>query len=306
MSKRKTHEQYVNELLMINPNIEVIGLYTNTHSKILHRCKIDEYEWEARPHDLLRGKGCPICAGTKKKTHEEYVKEVSILNSNIQVVGGYIGNKTPILHKCVIDGCEWYASPTNILKGKGCPKCGLNRRVKLSTRTHDEFVNLLCSINPNIEVIGQYTKAREKIALRCKIDGCEWETTADSVLHGHGCPKCNISRGEKDIVAYLESHEVTFDPQHTFIDCKNVYCLPFDFYLPDYNTCIEYDGVQHFEVIDFFGGEDAFKKRQYNDSIKTTYCRLNGIKLLRIKYDQNIEEELNNFFNNTKLIKEVI
>lgn len=306
MSKKKTHEQYVNELLIINPNIEVIGLYVDTHTKILHRCKIDQYEWEARPHDLLREKGCPICAGTQKKTHDKYIEELTRLHSNIEVVGHYVNNRVPILHKCIIDDCEWYAAPTNILKGKGCPICGLDRRVKLSTRTHNEFVDLLYNINPNIEVVGQYTRAKDKVALRCKIDGCEWEATADSVLHGHGCPKCNISHGEKNISAYLEDHKITFDMQHTFVDCKNVYCLPFDFYLPEFHTCIEYDGIQHFEPIKFFGGKDAFKKRQHNDSIKTTYCKLNGIQLLRIKYDQDVEIELNKFFNNTKLIKEVV
>lgn len=303
--KKKTHEEYVNELFAIDSNIEVIGLYIDTHTKILHKCKLDGYEWEARPHDLLQGKGCPICAGTKKKTHEQYIKEVAILNSNIEVIGYYAGNKTPILHKCTIDNYEWYAAPTNILKGKGCPKCGLERRVKSSTRTHKEFVNLLYKVNPNIEATSQYTKAKNKVTFRCKIDGHEWEATADSVLHGHGCPKCNISHGENEISIYLSRHKIIFDQQYTFEDCKNAYCLPFDFYLKEYNVCIEYDGIQHFEAIDFFGGEKMFKYRQHNDSIKTNYCLVNGIKLLRIAYDQDIETELDNFFNNTKLIKEV-
>jgi len=55
---------------------------------------------------------------------------------------------------------------------------------------------------------------------------------------------------------------------------------------------IEYDGVQHFKSIDYFGGENGFKKRQQNDKIKNIYCIKNKIKLLRIRYDENIFEKI--------------
>ena len=124
-------------------------------------------------------------------------------------------------------------------------------------------------------------------------------------MEGHGCPVCNDSIGEKEITQYLLSNNIEFIPQYTFDGCKNKKKLPFDFYLPAYNICIEYDGLQHFKPVDHFGGEEGFKQRQYNDSIKNQFCRLNDIQLIRIKYDQDIETELDNFFNNTKLIKEV-
>jgi very-short-patch-repair endonuclease len=73
--------------------------------------------------------------------------------------------------------------------------------------------------------------------------------------------------------------------------------LPFDFYIPEFNMCIEYDGEQHFKAVDYFGGEDGLKIRQIHDRIKTDYCNSNNILLLRIRYDENIEEKLHSFIH---------
>ena len=71
--------------------------------------------------------------------------------------------------------------------------------------------------------------------------------------------------------------------------------MPFDFYLPDYNTCIEYDGELHYKAVDYFGGDDALMNTKCRDEIKTQYCKENNIKLIRIPYWEfdNIEEILN-------------
>ena len=63
-----------------------------------------------------------------------------------------------------------------------------------------------------------------------------------------------------------------------------------DFYLPDYNLFIEYDGIQHYMPVEYFGGKLQFDKQQKRDSILEGYCSKNSIKLLVIKYDQKKEE----------------
>jgi very-short-patch-repair endonuclease len=76
--------------------------------------------------------------------------------------------------------------------------------------------------------------------------------------------------------------------------------LPFDFYLPKYRIAIEFDGKQHFEPLEFFGGIQSFEKLKLNDKIKSDYCEDNYINLIRIKYDQiNIIWEL--LWDNLKL-----
>ena len=284
---KKTHDMYVKELFKINPNIEVIGEYINNKTKILHRCKIDGYEWNACPSNMLSGKGCPICSRRKKKTHEEYVNEVMELNDNIDVIGNYINCNTKILHKCKIDGHEWYATPNSILSGKGCSKCSGNTK-----KNHKEYVDDVCSINKNIEVIDNYINAQTQILHRCKICGCEWYVKPNAILNGTGCPKCKESRGEKTIEDWLNIKNILYVSQKRFFDCKDIKPLPFDFYLPNYNICIEYQGQQHYEPVEYFGGESKFKDQIKKDNIKKEYCKKNNIHLFEIPYYSDLDEEL--------------
>ena len=70
------------------------------------------------------------------------------------------------------------------------------------------------------------------------------------------------------------------------------YCtmLPFDFYLPNQNICIEYDGEQHFKPIEKFGGQENLKNVQNRDKIKTEFCEKQGITLIRIPYTLNFKK----------------
>ena len=107
--------------------------------------------------------------------------------------------------------------------------------------------------------------------------------------------------GEKQVKEYLINHSIVFIPQHTFEGCKNVRELMFDFYLPDFNACVEYDGQQHFEPVDFgrYGEEWAIKQfhdTQVRDGIKNSYCQNHHILLCRIKYTQNVKTTLDMFF----------
>ena len=65
-----------------------------------------------------------------------------------------------------------------------------------------------------------------------------------------------------------------------------------DFFLNAFNLLIEYDGIQHFEPVSHFGGEEGFLKRQEKDREKEMYCKENGIDILRIPYWEidNIEK----------------
>lgn len=100
-----------------------------------------------------------------------------------------------------------------------------------------------------------------------------------------GCQKeKHISKGERKIKRLLEQSKIIFESEKRFKDCKDYRYLPFDFYLPDYNCCIEYDGRQHYESIQYFGGNEEFIKRQQHDNIKNQYCKDNNIKLIRIPY----------------------
>ena len=98
----------------------------------------------------------------------------------------------------------------------------------------------------------------------------------------------NESSGEIRIETYLKDNNINYEKQKSLPGCKWKYPLKFDFYLPDSNICIEYDGIQHYRPISKFGGIESFEDSKIRDFIKDNYCRSNDIKLIRIKYNQNI------------------
>lgn len=113
-------------------------------------------------------------------------------------------------------------------------------------------------------------------------------------MRGVGCPHCNNSHGEEKIYRYLKDGGFNFESEFRFDDCKNEKHLPFDFYIIELNTCIEFQGIQHYQVVEKFGGIKGFEKRIKNDNIKRNYCDSNNIKLIEIKYTDydNIENIL--------------
>lgn len=192
IGKKITHEEYVQRVTEINPNIEVIEEYKGIKIPILHKCLAHNIEWMVRPEYIVQGRGCSECIKENSyKTHKEYVEEVAKVNSNIKVVGEYVGARIKILHRCEIDGYEWYAYPFDIVRGIGCPKCASNSVGYKIKKTHDEYVKNLALINHNIEVIGRYVNARTPILHKCKIDGYEWIVRPNNILSGQSCPICS-------------------------------------------------------------------------------------------------------------------
>lgn len=130
-----------------------------------------------------------------------------------------------------------------------------------------------------------YIKNQIKVIITCPIHG-DFNQNPLSHIQGNGCPNCSESKGEKIISKYLDKKEISYYRQHKFHDCKNIHQLPFDFYLPKYRMIIEFDGKQHFQPIEHFGGVEAYERLKINDKIKNDYCEENFIDLIRIRYDQ--------------------
>lgn len=130
-----------------------------------------------------------------------------------------------------------------------------------------------------------YINTKTKVIITCPIHG-DFNQIPNSHLNGNGCSLCNESKGEKKINKFLTENNILFERQKKFEDCKNIFCLPFDFYIPSLRICIEFDGIQHYKPLDFFGGQEAFEKTKINDNIKNDYCEDNYINLIRIRYDK--------------------
>lgn len=105
--------------------------------------------------------------------------------------------------------------------------------------------------------------------------------------------KEKVSYGEKQIYDFLMSNNINFEYDKSILGCKNETHLRFDFYIPEKDICIEYDGIQHFKSIDFFGGDYEFEKTKMRDEIKNIFCKLKNIKLIRIPYFYTYDEIIN-------------
>ncbi len=187
-------------------------------------------------------------------------------------------------------GVYYLQKPYHHLSGN-CPE-NINLSVKKSTeqfinesnRVHD-FKYLYDNTN--------YVSNQTKVIITCLKHG-DFEQRPLSHLQGMGCPNCNESKGEKIISKFLDKNKINYSRQKKFIDCRNVFELPFDFYIPSKRTLIEFDGEQHFRPVEHFGGLKAYEQLKINDKIKNDYCEDNYINLIRIRYDRvdKIEEIL--------------
>ena len=158
-------------------------------------------------------------------------------------------------------------------------------------KTHNEFIEELKIVNPEIIVIGKYVGSLTKIEVKHTC-GYQWKVTPNSLLKGNSCPRCNESKGEKFLSKVLKSNNIPFTPQFNLVkNPKTNYWLRSDFAILDKDKktlfIIEYDGKQHFKAIDYFGGEEKLKATKYRDSIKDEYCKENNIPFLRFNYKQS-------------------
>lgn len=237
-------------------------------------------------HRHLRGDRCFECYGTKKLSKEEIIdisnqywnSEYDILSDDI-----HYNKKSTIRHKKC--GYEYEQMTYSHLLGYGCPKCAGN--APLTKEMVQEKSNKIH--NFEYEILSDPNGSFSKIEIKHRKCGIIFNQVVSDHFSGCGCIVCNQSKMENYIERILLENSINQQKQKTFEGCKFKNKLKFDFYLPNYNTCIEFDGIQHFKSIRFFGGEKAFKLQKIKDDIKNKYCEENNIKLIRFNYTQDID-----------------
>lgn len=239
-----------------------------------------------------KGKRCTRCNGGHRMTHEEFSDYVDKqFNGEISVIGKYINTTTNVLVRHNNESCgfyEWEVYPPNLtVREQKCPKCAGNAREGIEGFKRKVYEQE----GDNYAVLGKYINSDTPIRIRHNNELCfnyEWEVIPfNFTSHGTRCPRCNESSGERLITRFLQKEEITFQSQVTFDDCRYKHVLPFDFAIYDglkVICLIEYQGKQHYESIDHFGGQEQFEIRKIRDNIKRTYCKDNNIPLLEIPY----------------------
>jgi hypothetical protein len=275
--------------------------FVSSSKKMKIECSEHGYFWQSPDNHIRKEQGCPDCAGNKPISLKKFITASNIIHnyfydySLITEING-IHNKVNII--CPDHGIFKQSASSHMNGGCGCADCAKNK--KLSVDVFKKRANIVHESRYDYSNVTQFINIHDLISIIC-IDHGNFTQEINNHLRGHGCPKCNQSKGELLISIILKSLNIKYFEQHKFNDCKNIYQLPFDFYLPDLNICLEFDGEQHFKAKTCFGGMDGFEKTKVNDFIKDSYCNNNDIKLYRISYKDDIETEMNKIIINENL-----
>lgn len=248
-----------------------------------------------------------------KKAKESFIEKARKKHLDLYKYNkvNYINSDIPVEIFC--NRCQKYflQSPNNHLTGMGCPYCQNIRNSEKQRKSLNTFIAESKKIHGKNKY--DYSKtiylgSRKPCLIKCNNCKREFIQTPMKHLLGHGCPYCQQSKGENQIALYLDKHNIEYKSQYRFKDCKDTRPLPFDFYLLNHRVCIEYQGKQHYDFKFFLyktkkdekQAKDLFKKQKYHDRLKKEYCLQNNIKFFEIKYNEEVEEKLENFFENYK------
>jgi len=279
--------------------------------------EIFEYSWNKISQKNI---GCPYCSGHKVNIKNclatkrpDLIEEWhSIKNGDLTPYDVTCGCIKIVWWQCK-KGHEWQDSinnRTNIIHNRNCSYC-------IGKRPSKDYN--LSIINPKLSEEWNYNKNRKKpeeytpvsgqrVWWKCRECGHEWKAQISNRSNGNGCPECSESKGEKKISEYLNINKIYYIPQKEFeglIGLGNGN-LSYDFYLPDYNLLIEYQGGQHEKFIKWIHIiYENFEKQLEHDKRKKEYAINNNINLLEIWYwdFDNIEEILDKYLSNNLSLK---
>jgi hypothetical protein len=300
-NQRKSHIDFIAETENIYgiESFEYLEEYKSANIKISIKCLKCFSEFNRTPNLHLQGHGCPICSLRNDSKYGNLSFD-EMTNLAINKFGNiydyskfdYKNSNSPSIIKCNICGVEFkqtfkYHIDTHI-RCKVCSK----------RKSHFDFVKLVDVENFNLKT--KYVDTFTKIEIECLKCKKIYIKTPEQIINNRICNKCypvnNKSVGETLIREILLKNNLIFEEQKRFKECRNILPLPFDFYLPEYNICIEYDGIHHFKPVIYSNTDNALKSFELvkkRDKIKTKFCNENNIKLIRISSLIDVKNILN-------------
>ena len=262
----------------------------------------------AFPNILYSKYGCPKCAcenahKKQQKTTEQFIEESKKIwkNTYTYKFTHYQNNNTKVIITCPDHG-NFFARPSDFIRGHGCPKCA-NEKTKIfnSTTKKDSLQNFIEKAKKVHGDEYDYSKVNyinndTKIKIICPIHGI-FEQTPTNHLKGHGCPFCKKSKGENLISNILKELDISFESQYKIdLNSKKLFV---DFKINN-SHFIEFHGIQHFTYTKHFGDLNRFENQILRDYELRWYCQENNINLLEIPYfwtKEKIKNKILKFLN---------
>lgn len=275
-----TNQEY--DLRLLEYKLKRLEDYIDSKTSIKHVCINCNKIFRVKPKELNRINCECFLKGAEYKQ--------KVLLKNIILLENYKNIRSKLLHKCLNCNNEFKTTPKTVLQSKiGCSSCSGKKF------TEEKYKSLLPK---NIELKGKYVDSSKHTLHKCLECGYEWNTKPNYIIHmGCGCPRCTASKGEKLIQSILDELSIQYIKEKEIIVNNNKY--RFDFFLEVQKVIIEYDGIQHFESRDFFGGQKYLEKVKKSDHIKNEWCISNNYKIIRFSY-KDLKEQISKLIYSIK------
>lgn len=220
----------------------------------------------------------------KNRGCSRFIENVN--NSPFKMIGEYINMKTKISFDCEEHGV-FNQTPTQFIVACGCKECAYKKRTEdEKLRLTDKFFKRAQKTHPELDFSKSiYIDTHTEIDFECKTHGKQ-SNYPMYIIQGTGCKKCSPkSKGEETVAKWLDTYKIKYVREHKFDDLRGLGGLPlrFDFYFPETNTLIEFDGAQHFSEP---SGKWKYTHNtlKEHDKLKERYCYEKGFDLFRIPY----------------------
>jgi hypothetical protein len=301
---------------------------------LIINCHLCKRNYRVNWNRFYWGRRCPICTHvpgiiSKRQNIEKEKRGIDITHPNYKLYwifeknidvnpSQYMsGSKQRVWWRCLNGHPDYYREIRNTLKVDfRCPLCGdilcmenkfkhLKENKKTFLYTHPDLALEWSSLNGDKFPEDYMYGSEEKIWWICPEGHSDYLASINSrTSTKSGCPICSKSKFELRIRKFLQNNQNEFDKwdeEYKIKECKDINVLPFDFAIWKNNVLIlcEANGLQHYQVCEFFGGEEKFLWLQKHDEIKRNFCKDNNIKLIVIPYweinntEKILTEELN-------------
>ncbi len=284
---RPPREEYYEKALKIisdRGGVCISEEYVNAKTPLHISCGVPEHPPFKTTYDNLKqGKWCPRCKADKARGRKKYTLEdmQRIARENVLTCLSkrYLGVKIKLEYACNRNAKHpnFYATPDNILRGKGCPRCGEEKKGRELKPVEDVLQIIQNRGGELVGFIGTYSGYKTRAKIRCA-NGHAWTTSVHSLLNGSWCPRCIEPIGEQ---VTRNIFEATFNAPFSksrplFLISDKGGRLELDGYNSDIGLAFEYQGPYHFRPDQII-----------RDSNKRRLCKEVCIELIEIPYIKN-------------------
>ena len=285
-----TKEKYYQNLKKYYPDdcFTVLDPFTAATDQVIIRCdlckQIYSYKRGTSLYNSNRKYLCKLCNTRAVKTLLKACEE-----NNIEILERSNNTTDFWTLKCNKCGEIFKRAPSTWIQ-HSCPNCGHRSSLTPIEKREEEIRK---KFGPEEFTVLDPSHQHFVIKHKC---GYVRTTTYYAFMHSKGCPICarTLSKGEFAIMSFLERNHISYISHAKMGQTKQT----FDFFFPQYNLALEFNGIQHYKPIKIFGGEERFIQQQQYDSNKIEYCKNNNIELKIISYldFDNIEVILTDLF----------